>query len=139
MEAFGLTGSSSLVLGDGDATSGLAYADVLDLASEADLLVNISGNVHVPEVLGRVRKKVYVDLDPGFTQFWHVSGNQGARLAGHDMYFTVGENIGTSLSTIPTGGLDWRAAFREQEHRRVFDRGLHRAILCGSRRHIAQI
>jgi len=108
MEDFGLAGSASLVLGDGDATSGLSYADVLDLAGEAALLVNISGNVHDPEVTRRVRKRVYVDLDPGFTQIWHVSGNPGARLEGHDMYFTVGENIGTGHSTIPTGGLDWR-------------------------------
>jgi hypothetical protein len=108
MEQFGLAGSASLVLGAGEATSGLPYADVLDLAGEADLLVNISGNVHTPEIQNRVRKKAYVDLDPGFTQFWHAAGNAGARLEGHDAYFTVGENIGTDVCTIPTGGLDWR-------------------------------
>ena len=108
MEHFGLTGSASLVLGEGELTSGLTYEEVLDVASDADLLVNISGNVHAREILSRIGRKVYVDLDPGFTQIWHASGNLGARLDGHDTYFTVGENIGTGRSTIPTGGLEWR-------------------------------
>jgi hypothetical protein len=105
---FGLTGSATLMLGDGQETRGLAYEDVLQLATEAELLVNISGNVSAPDVLHRVRRKAYVDLDPGFTQFWHAAGNKGARLEGHDAYFTVGENIGSGISTIPSGGIDWR-------------------------------
>jgi hypothetical protein len=54
-----------------------------------------------------MRRKAYVDLDPGFTQLWHAAGNPGIRLEGHDVYFTVGENIGTR-ATIPTGDIDWR-------------------------------
>jgi hypothetical protein len=108
MDQFGLTSSASLLLGDGQATSGLSYEDVLDLAEEADLLVNISGNIHSPEIRRRVSRRAYVDLDPGFTQFWHAAGNPGARLEGHDSYFTTGENIGTAVCPIPTGGIDWR-------------------------------
>jgi hypothetical protein len=107
VEQFGLTGAATLVAGEGDATSGLAYEDVLDLAGETDLLVNISGNVQLPEVASLVRSTAYVDLDPGFTQFWHAAGNLRG-LAGHDSYFTVGENIGTDVCPIPTNGLDWR-------------------------------
>jgi hypothetical protein len=109
MDQFGLTGSATLVLGDGRATSGLAYEQVLDLAAEAELLVNISGNIHSAEILSRIKRKAYVDLDPGFTQFWHAAGNPGARLKGHDTYFTVGENIGSDFCPIPTSGIDWRA------------------------------
>jgi hypothetical protein len=58
--------------------------------------------------MGRLRRKVYVDLDPGYTQFWHADGNGGSRLEGHDFYFTVGENIGTPACSIPTGGVRWR-------------------------------
>jgi hypothetical protein len=108
MEEFGLTGSAALVLGDGHTTSGLAYPEVLELAAEAELLVNISGHVHSAEILDAARRKAYVDLDPGFTQFWAAQGNTGARLENHDVYFTVGENIGTPGCPIPTGGLDWR-------------------------------
>ena len=108
MEQFGLTGASALVLGNGEATSGLRYEEVLTQAEEADLLVNISGHLYDPELLRRFPRKAYVDLDPGFTQFWHAQGNLGARLAGHDVYFTVGENIGSRDCTIPTLGIDWR-------------------------------
>jgi hypothetical protein len=108
VEEFGLGGSAALMLGDGEATSGPAFADVLDVAAEADLLVNISGNVHAAEVLRRVARRAYVDLDPGFTQFWHAQGNRGARLEGHDVYFTVGENIGSAVCPIPTLGIEWK-------------------------------
>jgi hypothetical protein len=105
---FDLEGSAALVLGEGEETSGLAFDELLDVAADADLLVNISGHLRIDELVRRPRRRAYVDLDPGFTQFWHVAGNPGARLEGHDVYFTVGENIGTPVCTIPTGGIDWR-------------------------------
>ena len=54
------------------------------------------------------QRKVYIDIDPGFTQFWHAEGNAGTRLAGHTDYFTIGENIGRPECPIPTGGIHWR-------------------------------
>jgi hypothetical protein len=108
MRQFDLAGSAALVLGDGEATSGVLFEDLVDIAAEADLLVNISGHLHAPELMRRIEHKAYVDLDPGFTQFWHAQGNPGARLDGHDVYFTVGENIGTPACPIPTVGIDWR-------------------------------
>jgi hypothetical protein len=38
-----------------------------------------------------------------------VSGNPFARLEGHHVYFTVGENIGNDRCPIPTDGIEWRA------------------------------
>jgi hypothetical protein len=107
MEQFGLTGSATLMLGEGETVSGLSTEEVRELAGEADLLVNISGNVRAPDVLGRFARRAYVDLDPGFTQVWHAAGNPGARLEGHNTYFTVGENIGTDACPIPTSGIEW--------------------------------
>ena len=46
----------------------------------------------------RLRRKAYVDLDPGFTQFWHAAGMPEPASTGHDSYFTVGENIGTEAA-----------------------------------------
>jgi hypothetical protein len=57
-------------------------------------------------VLGPVRRKAYVDIDPGFTQFWHESGD--LRVGSHDFYFTIGHNIGRPDCPIPTGGIPWR-------------------------------
>jgi hypothetical protein len=65
-----------------------------------DLLFNISG--HLQHTKARCR--VYFDDDPGYTQIWQ----NGARLDGHDFYFTIGENIGDAGCLIPTGNIHWR-------------------------------
>ena len=106
-ERFGVAGSSSLVV-DGGPAFGLSRDDLAERAASAALLVNISGHLTDASVLGRVRSRAYVDLDPGYTQFWQSEGVAGSRLGGHDWYFTVGENIGTAGCPIPTGGLRWR-------------------------------
>jgi hypothetical protein len=108
MERFGLSGSSALVLEGSERTSGLPWAEVLERAEAADLLVNISGHLDIDALMSRLRRKAYVDLDPGFTQFWQAAGVPGTRLEGHDVYFTVGENVGTEASSIPAAGIDWK-------------------------------
>lgn len=105
---FGLAGRATLICEGGGRSHGLTEAELADLARSADLLVNITGNLTLPGVKDRVRKRVYVDLDPGYTQFWQASGQADVRLAGHDFYYTVGANIGRPGCTIPVGGLDWR-------------------------------
>lgn len=80
---------------------------LVEFAKDADLLVNISGHLDFGPVFERVKRRVFVDIDPGYTQFWHASGNAGARLAGHDVYFTIGENIGSPDCAIPDCGLCW--------------------------------
>ena len=74
---------------------------------DADALVNVSGNLRAPRLLHRFARRAYVDLDPCFTQMWHATG--AVSLDGHHVYFTVGENVGTRRSIVPTGGLRWRA------------------------------
>ena len=54
------------------------------------------------------RRRVLIDIDPGFTQFWHAAGLAGANVEGHDAYFTIGELIGTPTCPIPTNGIDWQ-------------------------------
>ena len=58
--------------------------------------------------MGVIPRRIYIDLDPGYTQFWHAAGNPGPRLEGHNFYYTVGENIGRPGCSIPTGGISWR-------------------------------
>jgi hypothetical protein len=107
-EQFGLRDVATLVLGDGEQTLGLAFTELTDLMRSADLLVNISGHVTSQALLRGPRLRAYIDIDPGFTQFWHHAGDAGARLAGHDLFFTIGENIGTPSCPIPTDGIPWR-------------------------------
>jgi hypothetical protein len=105
---FGLGDVTTLVYEGGPETEGLTYPDLLDLAGSADLLVNLGGHVASEPLFSRFRKKVYVDLDPGFTQAWHAAGTGGARLGGHDQYYSVGANVGRPDCPIPSCGVDWR-------------------------------
>jgi hypothetical protein len=109
MERFGLSGRAALLYEGGREWSGVPLADLLPVAEEAELLINISGHLDLEPLMSRLGRKAYVDLDPGFTQFWQADGIGGARLEGHDSYFTVGENIGRPGCEIPTCGLEWKA------------------------------
>jgi hypothetical protein len=126
-EEFGLSNSSALIYANGEQVYGLSYSELLDVASTADLLVNITGHLKLEPLTSLPRRKAYIDLDPGYTQFWQTTGNTGARLEGHDFYFTVGENIGTPACSIPTGGILWRPIPQPVvlEHWQVSPEGTH--------------
>jgi hypothetical protein len=104
---WGLGTRSALITADGQAVTGAAPEVAADFANGADLLVNISGNLRWAPVFEAVRRRVYVDLDPGFTQFWHAMGVAIPGLERHDLHFTVGESIGTASCTVPTGRIRW--------------------------------
>jgi hypothetical protein len=108
VEEFDLAGSAVLVGDEGESLYGPAYDELLELAESAEALVNVAGNVRLDEVKRRSRLTVYVDVDPGLTQLWLASGAPVPRIEGHDLYFTIGENVGTPGCTLPTGGLTWR-------------------------------
>src|SRR4051794_24327764 len=82
---------------------------LIDLVAQSQALINISGHLTLAPLLGAARRRVFIDIDPGFTQFWHAAGNAAANLAGHTHYYTIGENIGSPDCAIPTGGIAWRA------------------------------
>ena len=107
-EQFGLSGNSVLVYDKGRQTYGLSFSELLDAASDADLLINISGHLTLGQLMSRFKRKVYVDIDPGFTQFWHDDKDVNFRVGDHDFYYSIGENIGTHGCLIPTGGIDWK-------------------------------
>jgi hypothetical protein len=105
-ERFGLVGRAAL-LSDGRAIVGQSLEELVAVA-EGATLVNISGHLTLPRLFETFRRRVMVDLDPGFTQFWHDAGIAAAHVQSHDLYFTIGELIGTPGCPIPTGGIDWR-------------------------------
>lgn len=108
MARFGLTESSALVHEDDLKSCGLNISELLDACADAELLINISGHLKLEPLIKRLRRKVYVDIDPGFTQFWHADENVEFQAGGHDFYYTIGENIGREDCLIPTGGIDWK-------------------------------
>ena len=108
IEQFGMTGCAALVYNNGEEIWGATQKELIDRAASADLLVNISGHLSLEFLMSRLRRKVYVDIDPGFTQFWHADPNTAFRLEGHDFYFTIAENIGAADCSIPNGDIHWR-------------------------------
>jgi hypothetical protein len=105
---FGLGGSAAVIVDGGRAFHGMSRDELLDRARAARLLLNISGHLDWPPLFDRLANRVYLDIDPGFTQFWQAQGTPGARLEGHDAYYTVGLNVGAADCCIPTCGLRWR-------------------------------
>src|SRR5258706_1554267 len=101
---FGVTDRAWLMCDDGQ-VEGPSSTCPRDVAADA-LLVNISGHLRDESLKRAFRWRAYVDIDPGFTQIWHAQGD-GARLAGHDIHFTIGANIGSNHCPIPTVGREW--------------------------------
>jgi hypothetical protein len=104
---FGLAGRSSLLCDGGSEAAGLGLEQVVERAADADLLVNISGHLSVERVLKGPRTSLYVDLDPGFTQAWHVDRGVPFSLSAHDRYASVGLNLGSPACPIPDCGIEW--------------------------------
>jgi hypothetical protein len=79
------------------------------LLREADLLVNLAGVNRVPPERRGGRPAVYVDIDPALTQIKAAEGDALLRaiLDEHTCLFTLGENIGTPRSPLPSGGYTW--------------------------------
>jgi hypothetical protein len=106
MESFGLAGSFSLDIGPNEEPVGLSRVTVLEKMSEADVLVNVMGYLNDAELLGRARRRVFLDIDPGFGQMWRALGLCDL-FHGHDAFVTVGTRIGREDCRVPVCGLTW--------------------------------
>ncbi|HEX2180371.1 MAG TPA: hypothetical protein VHL54_12800, partial [Actinomycetota bacterium] len=106
MREAGLHGRFALLIEGGRRTLGMPRSEVLRRVGESELFLNVMGFVDVPEVLEAARTKVFLDIDPGFGQMWKQSGLADI-FGGHDLYLTVGGNLGKPGCTIPEAGIDW--------------------------------
>jgi hypothetical protein len=104
---FGLAERAGLLCDRGEDGTGLGLVELEAVAAEAELLVNLSGHLSIESLLRAPRTRLYVDLDPGFSQAWHADPGVDFELAGHDHYATVGLNVGSEGSPIPSGGIEW--------------------------------
>ena len=105
---FGLTTRAALLRQDTHETIGVPYRELIDAARGADLLINISGMLTDPALLGAIPRRVYLDLDPAFNQLWHAVEHIDMRFDGHTHFVTVGGLIGTPACTVPTCGRTWQ-------------------------------
>jgi hypothetical protein len=107
MAALGLADSFSVLSEDGVVLAGRLRDEVMTTVSRSLCLLNVMGFLTDEEVLGTAPLRVFLDIDPGFTQLWRELGLADLP-AGHDAFVTVGGNIGREGCGIPTCGLEWR-------------------------------
>jgi hypothetical protein len=105
IDRFDLGDRAALLEAGTSAHVGLSREDIDKIAPDVDLFLNQFGAYTA--VLGRVRRSVYLDLDPGHTQIWQEQYGVDMRLRGHDLYITIGLNLGEPGCPFPTCGVRW--------------------------------
>ncbi len=106
VRVFGLEDDYVLTGPDGDSLIGIPRPQLLERVGQSAALLNIMGYLRDEEILGHASKRVFLDIDPGFGQFWDTLGLHRP-FAGHNAHVTIGLNIGRPDCQIPTCGLDW--------------------------------
>jgi hypothetical protein len=107
VDHFGFTDNATQVYDAGEHVVGVPLERLLAVARDADLLVNISGHVKLDSILESVKRRVYVDEDPVYTQLWCAEYGKDLDLAKHEVFFSQGLSIGTRTTPIPDGGIRW--------------------------------
>jgi hypothetical protein len=108
---FGFADRAALLAHNTRQTVGLEYANLVRVSKEADVLVNLSGRLTDPELIGPIPIRVYVDLDPGFTQVWHTQSID-LGFAQHTHFVTVGLSIGLPGCHVPTCDVQWLSSLQ---------------------------
>jgi len=95
------------VLYDGKKVFGMTDSLLVALCSDCDLLINLCGALKQDELLRRIKRRAYFDLDPGFTQIWAEQWDMD--LSKHNLFFTVGLNLNDADFIPPRrDGLEWQ-------------------------------
>lgn len=82
-------------------------------AARADALITLAAHYRRDPwpLVGDVRPRILVEQDPAYTQLWAAEGDPVDYYGEQDVYFTVGANVGTDRSRLPTVGIDWHHLF----------------------------
>ena len=78
-----------------------------EFAQGADLFLNLSGHFKRPDLVGGAAARVYVDLDPAFTQIWAKVYGSAMNFDGHNAFWSVGLSMGRG-ARVPDTGHDWK-------------------------------
>ena len=106
MRQYGLDHSWALIRRGARESAGLSYRSLARIGSETAVLVDISGTLADEPAFSRVPVRVYLDVDPAFTQLWEAQGID-MRVGGHTHFITVGQAIGSSDCQVATNGRTW--------------------------------
>jgi hypothetical protein len=106
-EDFGFEDRYCIVYDGGESHFGMSADDLSTLVGEADLLLNVSGHLPPDSALLGIPRRAYLDVDPGFTQIW--AHQTDLDLSRHNIFFTIGQNVGRPDFAIDTMGVAWQA------------------------------
>lgn len=101
-----LQGRAALMVSGTRNSVGLEFDEVVDFARRTEVLLNASGVLRDHRVTEAIPTRVYLDLDPAFTQLWQSVEGIDMGLEGHTHFVTVGLQIGGD-SSIPDCGRRW--------------------------------
>ncbi len=103
---FGLHSDSALLIEGAEEPLGLSRRTLMERLQSSAALLNVMGFLADGEVLESVGRRVFVDIDPGFGQFWSELGLHDT-FHGHEDFVTVGANVGRPGCRVPTCGHHW--------------------------------
>lgn len=82
---------------------------IVELAIEADLLINLGGVNPMRGWTSQIPVRVFIDQEPALTQVRHLNNEKAMELArGHNRFLSFGENIGGATATVPDDGFPWK-------------------------------
>ena len=105
--AFDLKRTATLLNTDTKESIGMSYAELRQFAENCDVLINISGLLRDQALTTVIPMRVFLDLDPAFTQMWHTVQNVDVGFNGHTHYVTIGVSVAKKGCHMPTCGLPW--------------------------------
>ena len=96
----------------GGACHGLPAGELRAALDGCDAFLDAGTHGHWLEDLPAGRPRVLLDGEPGWTQMrWMQRSAAGEPLPDYDVHLTVGQNVGTTRSAIPTVGRRWGHTF----------------------------
>jgi hypothetical protein len=89
---------------------GLDVAEITRQAGRASAVLTLAARYRREPYpfVEAVRPRVLIETDPGYTHLWAVGGDPAAVFGVHDLYYTVGGNVGSPRCGLPTAGIRWR-------------------------------
>ena len=99
----------ALLASDGRVLAGMSEAALDTAIATADAVITLAAHYRRAPWprLERVRPRVLIEQDPGYTHLWAETGDPRDIFGEHDVYFTVGTNVGSPGCRLPTFGIDW--------------------------------
>jgi hypothetical protein len=108
MQSFGMQDNFILYFADKNNNQigfvGRETEEVKSIFRQTDLLLNFHYAAE-SKILEYFRRTALVDIDPGLLQFWMT--HHQLSVQPHDLYFTIGETVGTDRALFPDCGLSW--------------------------------